>query len=104
MLSGIAGLEWDRGNREKCQKHGVTLAAIESLFDRPVAVFPDPAHSTAEKRFKAIGRADDGRAILIVFTLRTQEDSEFIRPVSARYMHRKEVAYYEKAIARTEDR
>jgi uncharacterized DUF497 family protein len=82
----------------------VLLSAIESLFDRPIAVFPDPMHSTAEQRFKAIGRTDAGRGVLAVFTLRTKGGAEFIRPVSARYMHRKEVAYHEEVIARTEDR
>jgi uncharacterized protein len=104
MLSGIAGFDWDGGNREKCQKHGVSLAVIESLFDRPIAVFPDPAHSAAEQRFKAIGRTGTGRGVLVVFALRTKGGSEFIRPVSARYMHQKEVAYHEEAIARAENR
>ena len=104
MLSGIAGFDWDQGNRDKCQKHGVPLAVIESLFGKPVAVFPDPAHSTEEKRFKAIGRTCDGRGVLIVFTLRTKGNAAFLRPLSARYMHPKEVIYHEKAIARTDDR
>ena len=62
--------DWDRGNRDKCQKHGVSIAVIESLFRSPIAVFPDPEHSDREERFKAIGRAEDGRGVLIVFTLR----------------------------------
>ena len=61
LLSGIGGFDWDCGNREKCQKHGVPLSVIESLFDRLIAVFPDPAHSTAEQRFTAIGRTGAGR-------------------------------------------
>jgi hypothetical protein len=104
MLSGIAGFDWDRGNRAKCQKHGVSLSVIEDLFDRPIAVFPDPVHSAAEQRFKAIGRTGAGRGVLVVFTLRTKGATEFIRPVSARYMHQKEVAYHEEAVARTENR
>jgi uncharacterized DUF497 family protein len=104
MDLGVSDFEWDKGNRDKCQKHGVPLATIESLFHRPLAVFPDPEHSEAEERFKAIGRTDDGRGVLIVFTLRRQEDETFIRPVSARYMHRKEVEYYEKEIAKAEKR
>ena len=45
MDLGVAGFDWDKGNRDKCQKHGVPLAAIEDLFHGPVAVFPDPAHA-----------------------------------------------------------
>jgi len=48
-------------NLEKCQKHGVSVAEIESLFLRPIAVLPDPTHSRGEERFKAIGKsAGDG--------------------------------------------
>jgi uncharacterized DUF497 family protein len=99
-----AGIEWDSGNRDKCQKHGVSLATVESLFHRPLAVFPDPAHSEDEERFKAIGRTDEGRSVLIVFTLRTERIESFIRPISARYMHQREVDYYEEAAAKTEKR
>jgi len=77
---------------------------IASLFHRPLGVFPDPAHSDAEERFKAIERTDDGRGVLIVFTLRERGDAMFIRPFSARYMHRKEIKHYEKAIAEAEKR
>jgi len=104
MNFGVAGFEWDNGNWEKCQQHGVLLTEIESLFHGPLAVFPDPAHSSAEERFKAIGRTDDGRGVLIVFTLRKQDDGTLIRPVSARYMHRKEVEHYEKATAKAAKR
>lgn len=100
----VAGFEWDKGNRDKCQKHGVTIAAIESLFYRPLAVFPDPAHSRIEERFKAIGWSNDGRGVLIVFTLRKKGRDTFIRPVSARHMHRKEIEHYEKEAAKTEKR
>ena len=100
----VSGFDWDEANREKCQKHGVSLAVIENLFDEPVAVFPDPAHSAQEERFKAMGRSRDGRNVLIVFTLRGRDKALFIRPVSARYMHRKEVEYFEKALAQIDNR
>jgi len=76
------------------------LAAIEGLFHGPLAVFPDPAHSAAEERFKAIGCTDDGREVFIVFTLRKQDAGRLIRPLSARYVHRKEVEHYEKEAAK----
>ena len=100
----VAGFDWDDGNRDKCGRHGVSLAAIESLFHGPVAVFPDPAHSAQEERFKAIGRTGAGRFVLVVFTLRARRGARFIRPLSARYMHRKEVAYYEKEVAQAGER
>ena len=96
----VAGFEWDHANRDKCQTHGVSIAVIEAAFQRPIAVLPDPRHSAAEERFKAIGLTDDGRHVLIVFALRTRDGETFIRPISARYMHRKEVRHYEEAAAK----
>lgn len=28
----IDGFDWDAGNRDKCQKHGVSIPEIERLF------------------------------------------------------------------------
>ena len=84
-------------------KSTVFLSVIESMFQRPVAVFPDPAHSDQEERFKAIGKNDEDRSIFVVFTLRSQRGQVFIRPISARYMHQREVDYYEKKAARSQN-
>lgn len=96
----IAGFDWDAGNRDKCRKHGLSLSAIESAFHGPVALFRDPAHSRDEERLKAIGKTSVGRSVLIVFTLRERDGQTFIRPISARYMHAKEVANYEEEAAK----
>ena len=65
MDLGVAGFDWDEGNRDKCRKHGVALADIEAAFGQPMAVFPDPAHSQAEKRFIAIGSTAQGRYVFL---------------------------------------
>ncbi|MEI9991814.1 MAG: BrnT family toxin [Rhizomicrobium sp.] len=93
----FSGFDWDDGNRSKCRKHGVSAAAIEALFAAGLTILPDDAHSQTEKRFRAIGRTGQGRAIFVVFTLRERDGGRLIRPISARYMHRKEVEHYEKA-------
>ena len=90
------GFDWDRGNRAKCEKHGLSVAAIEDLFTRPLAILPDAAHSQREKRLRAMGRTEKGRGVFIVFTLRRRGDEVLIRPISARYMHKKEIEVYEK--------
>ena len=90
------GFDWDRGNRSKCQKHGLSLTAIERLFARPLAIIPDESHSREERRFRAIGRTEKGRTVFIVFTLRRYGDEQLIRPISARYMHKKEIEAYEE--------
>lgn len=92
----VSGFEWDEGNTAKCQKHGVSLAEIESLFTRPVMVLPDHDHSIAEQRLRAVGRTGAGRYVFVVFTIREQDARKYIRPISARYMHQKEVNSYEK--------
>lgn len=85
----FSGFDWDIANLAKSQKHGGSRSAIESMFDRAVAVFPDPEHSIDEERFKAVGTTDTGRFVLVVFTLRLHAGQRLIRPISARYMHRK---------------
>ena len=90
------GFNWDRGNRDKCQKHGVSIAEIEGVFNRPVVVLPDKENPQGEQRFRAIGTTLESRKIFVVFTLRDHGDGVLIRPISARYMHKGEVASYEK--------
>jgi len=103
-MDKIAGFDWDAGNREKCGKHGVSIAEIESVFAGPVAIYPDPAHSKDEERSIAIGRSASVRMVFAVFTLRERDGKTLIRPISARYMHRKEIEHYEKEVAKAEKR
>ncbi len=92
----FAGFDWDEVNLGKRQKHGVSLAEIETMFAGTVLIAPDPARSVREERFKAIGAGAEGRRLFVVFTLRTREAKTFLRPVSARYMHRREIKAYEE--------
>ncbi|WP_298285255.1 BrnT family toxin [Novosphingobium sp.] len=93
----IAGFDWDEGNRAKCQKHGLTIAEIEAVFRHPHRLAPEPAHSNVEIRFLAIGKGGGTRPVFLAFTLRTINAETFIRVISARYMHRKEIEHYEQA-------
>jgi uncharacterized DUF497 family protein len=96
MILQFDGFDWDRGNRAKCQKHGLSIALIESLFARPLAIIPSAADSQEERRFCAVGQTGNGRKVFLVFTLRRKGDKQLIRPISARYMHKKEIESYEK--------
>ncbi len=96
MILQANGFDWDRGNRAKCEKHGLSVADIEGLFTRPLAILPDAAHSQRENRFRAIGRTEKGRGVFMVFTLRRKSEDLLIRPISARYMHKKEIDAFEK--------
>jgi uncharacterized DUF497 family protein len=91
----LAGFDWDAGNRDKCRKHGVAIGEIEALFRGDFRVAPDLEHSGEEDRLIAVGRTEEGRAIFVAFTFREVERKILIRPVSARYMHKKEAEGYE---------
>jgi uncharacterized DUF497 family protein len=74
---------------------------IESLFARPLAIILSAANSREEGRFCAVGQTGNGRRVFLVFTLRRKGDKhggdkQLIRPISARYMHKKEIESYEK--------
>ena len=92
----VVGFDWDAGNRAKCQKHGVSVAEVEGLFSRPLLILPDASHSQREERLWAIGKTASGRSVFLVFAIRVRAGKRVIRPISARYMHRKEVRHYEK--------
>lgn len=96
MALRISGFQWDRGNWPKCGKHGVSRAEIEALFSGDLAVQPDLQHSGGEERHFAIGSTSERRWLFVVFTLREVTGETLIRPVSARYMHKKEVEHYEQ--------
>ena len=96
MEGPIAGFEWDRGNRAKCLQHGVSAEEVGSVFLASVTILPDEAHSLTETRFKGIGRTASERHIFVVFTIREKKGQRYIRPITARYMHNKEVQHYEK--------
>src|SRR5271165_4333156 len=100
----VKGFDWDRGNRAKCQKHGVSIAEIQALFQNAPRIAPDPKHSKDEDRMIAVGRTTTGRPVFVAFTLRTKNRRRLIRPVTARYMHAKEIAAYEKESAEAQDR
>jgi len=58
-------------------------------------VLPEPTHSVSETRFLDIGRIASGRHVLVAFTYREIRKQRFIRPISARFMHTKEIKHYE---------
>jgi hypothetical protein len=93
----IMEFDWDSGNREKCQKHGLPIAEIESLFLGPVVMLPDRENPAGERRYRAVGTTEEGREAFVVFTLRSRGSTVRLRPISARHMQMKAVRVYEKA-------
>ena len=100
----IDGFDWDKGNVEKnFLKHGITCEQIEKIFHHSPWVAPDVKHSSIEERFLAIGRIS-GRRAFVSFAIRIRENKTLIRPISACFMHAKEVKKYEKEITENNDR
>ena len=66
------------------------------MFDRPVVILPDNENAKGERRFRAIWTTSKKRNAFIVFTERDRGNGVLIRPISARYMHKREVESYEK--------
>ncbi|MCL1939309.1 MAG: BrnT family toxin [Desulfovibrionaceae bacterium] len=94
MKIAVAGFDWDSGNWPKCGKHGVSKEEIEEVFQFSPAVMPDPHPD--EPRMRAIGKSKAGRYLFLVFMFRVNDGQAFVRPISARYMHQREVDHYEK--------
>jgi hypothetical protein len=89
----ISEFDWDEGNWPKCGKHGVSREEVEQVLLGTPAVMPDP--HLDEPRLRAIGKTDAGRYVFLVFLLRESNAKTKLRPISARYMHRKEIDHYE---------
>ena len=96
MAKLISSFEWDAANLAHCRKHGVSMLDIMDAFTRPLAILPDARHSRTEQRFRAIGLTSRERFVFVVFAIREHDGRTYIRPIAARFMHRKEIARYEK--------
>jgi len=97
MNIDITGFDWDKGNQTKCLEHGLSLKEIEAFFQKKnLFISPDIKHSQEEERFLAIGKGAKNKLMLAVFTLRKEQGSLLIRPISARYMHDKEARKYDE--------
>lgn len=87
--------EWDKGNSNKnWKKHNLTNDQCEEpFFGTKRKIFEDTQHSDQEERFLLFGKTKQEKFLLISFTIRNQR----VRIISARAMHKKEKAFYEKA-------
>ncbi|MBT8440893.1 MAG: BrnT family toxin [Gammaproteobacteria bacterium] len=96
--------DWDAANIANCRRHGVALAEIEhALTHDAVVLVPDIKHSRDEERFIAVGKNANGRFLYVALTFRRIHGKRAVRPISARYMHRKEAERYEQARTKIRD-
>lgn len=85
---------WDKGNSDKNYlKHNVTNKEAEDVFfDRNCKTFNDIVHSINETRYRIIGKTEQNRILLVIYTIR----GNMIRVISARDTNKKEIKLYEK--------
>ena len=91
-------LEWDIGNNLKLQKHGLTVADVESVFDGITAfagrIESSTGESWGENRYLTLGKVNASKIVTIVWTQRGNK----LRPISVRASRPNERTLYEKAI------
>ena len=91
--SALTGFEWDSGNETKsASKHRVSSAEAEQVFAGVPMVVGDEKHSSGEARWHALGESEEGRRLMVSFTIRGSS----VRVISARPMHKQEQKFYEK--------
>ena len=90
----VTGFDWDHGNWPKCGKHGVSRDEIEFVLQTEPLILPDRS-GAEEVRYNAVGRNQSGRYVFVVFAFRERGGLVFMRPIGARYMHKKEIRTYE---------
>jgi uncharacterized DUF497 family protein len=88
--------EWDDDKAASNERgHGVTFDEAATAFYDPLQVaFYDPDHSDEEDREILVAHSDQGRLLLVVYTLR----GEAIRIISARPTTRKAARDYETGL------
>lgn len=87
-VAKATAFDWDEGDATKnWTRHAVTQVECEQpFFNDPLLLVGNDAHSGREPRSFALGHTDDGRLLLIVFTIRGSS----IRVISARPISRRE--------------
>lgn len=92
----MIAFEWDIDKaRTNVRKHGVTFEEARSCFYDPrQIVFYDPDHSDDEDRELLIAHSNQGRVLIISYTLKT----EVIRIISARKATKSEEIRYAQGI------
>ncbi len=84
-------LDIDDGNRDKIQKHGLTIEQIKKFFQSNPSYTKDEAHSSdEEQRYLAFGPFED-TFMFVAFTHRKIKKKIYYRPISARLAKTKEI-------------
>ena len=84
--------------RTNLRKHGVSFRAATAVFRDPLALTTyDDEHSETEERWVTLGRAQNGRYLVVVHTFAQVSEAEIhIRVISARAADAQETRDYEE--------
>ena len=94
----VYAFEWDPAKAaENFAKHGVAFETAATVLRDPLALSVyDSAHSEAEERWASVGRAEDGKLLVVIHTFEeTSATSATVRIISAREATRRERENYE---------
>jgi len=88
--------EWDDDKAKASEaKHGVSFEeALTCFYDPEQVAFYDPQHSDDEDRELLVGHSNQGRLLIVSYTLR----GRLIRLITARKATRREAKIYAKGI------
>lgn len=90
--------EWDESkNRRNLAKHGIDFNPASLVFADPNAVTRLDRIEKGEERWHTMGLSAGIVVILVVYTVREEEDNEIIRIISARKATPQERKAYDQA-------
>ena len=91
--------EWDPNKaKANATKHGVNFEqATEVFLDALQLTIFDNEHSKTEERWITLGKAKDGRFLVVVHTFAEHDNSATIRIISAREASKHEQRQYEES-------
>ena len=88
--------EWDDAkDRTNRRKHGVSFEFATRVFSDPGALIFQDRVVHGEERWQAIGRAGEHSVLVVAHVVRSREDEEVLRIISARYALKHERYRYE---------
>ena len=83
---------WDDANLEHIARHSVEDVEAEEVLEDPGVRPFDAQNRRGEKRYGALGATEDGRILVVIYTLR----EGYIRVVTARDAEPKEKKRYRR--------
>lgn len=88
--------EWDELKNQKNQrKHGISFEVATLVFDDPLRIEQQERFVDGEERWQTIGMIHGVLVVLVVHTIRLEDDTEIIRLISARDATKAEIRKYE---------